>query len=517
MKLKTINQKKLILLSITVVITVAFVILLVMVRNEYKYNASIFEDQTIEKYNEQYETILHGYRQLSRAYFAKINSNDEILEIMWKANFADEEERNYLRNELYKLSLADYERSVNDDFRQYHFVLHDNTSFLRMHKPERFGDDLKDVRDSVRIANEEERYVEGFEEGRIFNGYRFEYPLYYNEEIIGCVEISLSYASITRLMENLFETQSVFILKSSIVNEKVFDDLIEAGYIPAPFAPDYYIDSETIEYIQDNTDSCFFNELNEELVIQEKTSQLGDGSTFFVDIKHENTEYGIVFLNIDNIAEEHAGYLVFINNYNFYNYAKTYKLHTIMLAIMWAMMVAIVLLFVINRGRIEKITYFDKLTGVYNRNKLYGVAETEMQRDFRYKNNLSLILFDIDKFKSVNDVYGHMMGDKVLRKIAAKVLSNIRGTDTLFRYGGDEFLILLPSTNLMQAKQVAQKINRLIEKEIWEGYNEPITVSIGVAQYNREETFEQLIHRTDIMLYKAKNSGRNGVFANDEQ
>lgn len=510
------NRKKLIIISIILAITVTFVSLFVMVINGHHSNISVFEERTIEQYKKQYETILHGYRQLSRAYYDKLNSSEEILEIIWKANSADEEEKNNLRNELHELSIVDYERAVDDCFRQYQFILHDNTSFLRMHKPEKFGDDLQYARDSVRIANEEERFVEGFEEGRVFNGYRFVYPLFYNGESIGCVEISLSYASITKLMGDLFETQSIFILKRSIVEEKVFEELVDANYIAAPFASDYYIDSETIEYVHNNSNDCLFGAIAEEQIIQEEISRLEDGNTFFFRMTHEDKEYCIVFLNIDNIADEHAGYLVFINDCTlYYDYDAIFTLQIIMLAIMWAMMVFIVWLFVTNRRKIERTTYFDKLTGAGNRNKLFETAKNEMQRDDRYKNNLSLILFDIDKFKNVNDTYGHIMGDKVLRKIAASVLSNIRGNDILFRYGGDEFLILLPNTDLTQAKQTAQKINRLLEKEIWESVDEPITVSMGVAQYNRDETFEQLIHRADTMLYKAKHKGRNCVVAED--
>ena len=126
---------------------------------------------------------------------------------------------------------------------------------------------------------------------------------------------------------------------------------------------------------------------------------------------------------------------------------------------------------------------------------------------------MSLLLIDVDKFKSVNDTYGHLKGDEILKKITQLVLSNIRSTDMVFRYGGDEFIILLPNTALEAAKHVALKINKVVGAESWENIDAPVTLSIGVAKYDGNEDIDQLINRSDSMLYKAKECGRNCVFA----
>lgn len=515
-KIKSVQKITLMIVtSIILVITAVCTGYYILVRNEYQNNIRTLEEENANSYSKQYETILHGYRQLAKYYYDEISSDEKILELISQANQADEKEKPYLRNMLYDLSLKNYERAVNDNFRQYHFVLSDNTSFLRMHKPKRDGDDLSEVRESVRIANEEGRYVEGFEEGRINNGYRFVFPLFYNGESIGCVDIGLSFASISKLMKDLFETSCVFLIKQTLVDEKVWEDLIGLSYTTVSFSSNYYIDNETMEYVND--DFNVFEVKNNKIIVREVNSILNEGNTFSYPISYENKDYGNVFLSIENISGKHAGYLVFTNECaHFYNYKSTFYKHSILLMLTWAIMVLISLILVYNKRKSVKITYYDGLTGALNRNKLYEFIEQEMERDKRYKTNLSIILIDVDEFKNINDTYGHIVGDKVLRNISQIIITNLRKNDILFRYGGDEFLVLLSNTDIDEAKQVAKKIMLLLKHRSWDEIGKRVTISMGVVQYTQDETIEQLIHRSDNMLYNAKQKGRNCVFAEDD-
>ena len=502
-KLKS-ARNKLIVIAIIIIIIITFVCsaLLLVIKEDYKSNSSAFESEVLQKYDDQYQTILYCHRMLARSYYEKIISNERILEIMWEANYSDESKSNLLRNELYELSLYDYGRAVDDNYRQYHFVLHDNTSFLRMHKPESYGDDLLGIRESVRIANEEGIYVEGFEEGRVFNGYRFEFPLFYKEESVGCVEISLSYAAITDLMRELFNTRVKFLVKKQIVDEKVWDDLVGITYAAVPFTNDYYIDVETQQQDQ---------KIASEGVLELISNINLNGDTIYKNVTRDGTDYCVVFLSIANITGEHAGYLVFINECTqFHELKDRFYILTYGIIVTWFLVFIIILLFMHNKMKMGKITYFDKLTGAYNRNKLYDFVEQEMKRDNRYKTNMSVILFDVDDFKVINDTYGHIIGDKVLRNVGQMVISNIRANDILFRYGGDEFLILLSNTDIDEAKLAAKKIEDILKTESIKEIQKSISVSFGVVQYNRKESVEQLIHRADTDLYveKQKRKGR---------
>ncbi len=155
----------------------------------------------------------------------------------------------------------------------------------------------------------------------------------------------------------------------------------------------------------------------------------------------------------------------------------------------------------------------DKLTGLFNRNRFDELYSKEIKRAKRYGNNLSIILFDIDDFKNVNDTYGHQVGDEVLIEIAKILLDNVREPDICVRWGGEEFLILLPQTPLEGAKAVAEKIRTTIANKPLTSKNLQITASFGVSQMLENDEESSLISKTDKSLYLAKNSGKNIVIA----
>lgn len=153
----------------------------------------------------------------------------------------------------------------------------------------------------------------------------------------------------------------------------------------------------------------------------------------------------------------------------------------------------------------------DTLTGLFNRNKFNSLLGKEIRRSSRYRNNLSLILFDIDFFKIVNDEYGHQIGDEVLKEIAKLITQNVREHDTIVRWGGEEFLLLLPETDLKGASIVAEKIRITIYKQSLTKFKLNITASFGVSILKDDDTEESFISRSDEALYEAKETGRNKV------
>jgi diguanylate cyclase (GGDEF)-like protein len=161
----------------------------------------------------------------------------------------------------------------------------------------------------------------------------------------------------------------------------------------------------------------------------------------------------------------------------------------------------------------EKQAKTDIITGLFNRRAYYEISEMEYQRLSRHKRILSVIMFDIDHFKNINDNYGHSIGDKVLKRVGNIVKNLIREYDYAFRMGGDEFLVLLPETNDKQASQLAERIRKEIEDYTLEENNKlVITASFGIAQYTQKDTsMEKLTRRADEALYQAKKAGRNRV------
>lgn len=152
----------------------------------------------------------------------------------------------------------------------------------------------------------------------------------------------------------------------------------------------------------------------------------------------------------------------------------------------------------------------DSLTGLFNRRMFENLFEREMHRAKRYSYPLSIVLFDIDNFKRINDVNGHKLGDEVLIGIAILVQNHIRDSDIIARWGGEEFILILPETNLQDAKDKAETIRETITNEIFPN-SIHATCSFGVTSFLKTDTADTLFKRCDDLLYKAKELGKNNV------
>lgn len=161
---------------------------------------------------------------------------------------------------------------------------------------------------------------------------------------------------------------------------------------------------------------------------------------------------------------------------------------------------------------LERAALLDPLTGVGNRRQFMQLVENARTQNPQRTHNFSLMLVDADHFKAINDRYGHNKGDDALVMLARTLETGIRETDTVFRWGGEEFLILLPLTGLEGAMHVAESLRKTVEERVSPDLP-ALTVSVGVAQYETGEDFTRLFKRVDDALYQAKTSGRNQVKA----
>jgi diguanylate cyclase (GGDEF)-like protein len=167
--------------------------------------------------------------------------------------------------------------------------------------------------------------------------------------------------------------------------------------------------------------------------------------------------------------------------------------------------------------RIHELTITDDCTTLYNARHLNFMLDTELYRSHRYAFEFSLIFIDLDHFKTVNDTYGHLMGSKLLAEIGTAIKEKCRLIDLAFRYGGDEFVLLLPQTSKENAIGVASRLHKLIRETVWlkeAGLNVHITASAGVASYPSDSrTKAELLHLADEAMYLVKNTSRDSVAA----
>ncbi len=163
---------------------------------------------------------------------------------------------------------------------------------------------------------------------------------------------------------------------------------------------------------------------------------------------------------------------------------------------------------------LTKLTIRDDLTGLFNSRQFYSHIAQEVDRSNRYFRPLSLILMDIDNFKSLNDTYGHLSGDRVLSSTGDIIKAAIRKQDTAYRYAGDEFTIILPETEIEKALAVAERVRQAIESETHVLSNPralKVTVSIGVVEHLTDEKIKSFVHRADSAMYVSKRNGRNKI------
>jgi len=165
--------------------------------------------------------------------------------------------------------------------------------------------------------------------------------------------------------------------------------------------------------------------------------------------------------------------------------------------------------------KLKNLAITDGLTKLYNSRHFYNQLLLEVDRTNRYDRVLSLLLLDIDHFKAYNDSFGHLEGDVVLFRLGQIIKSCLRTMDSAYRYGGEEFTVILPETGGEEASTVAQRIRKAVENEQFistQGKRGSITISIGVAEYHAKESPKTFIMRSDKAMYKAKTTGRNRVF-----
>ena len=162
----------------------------------------------------------------------------------------------------------------------------------------------------------------------------------------------------------------------------------------------------------------------------------------------------------------------------------------------------------------RELSIVDDLTQLYNSRHFYNQLKMEIARANRYGQPLTLLLFDLDNFKAFNDTYGHVAGDRVLSRLGRVVKSYLRQTDSAYRYGGEEFTILLPMTTSADGAVTAERVRTEFKKETFSqapGHDAHMTVSIGLAQYKTQEDMKVFVHRVDQLMYQAKKNGKDRV------
>ena len=244
MNYKIINR----FLLIYIIITSLFISLLI-----YSQNTLVLEykQRKAQEHELKYKAIYNQYKRLSNAIFDADINTPIIIDLFKNAHKENDLSKNIIREKLFSILEKKYEKLKEYNLRQLHFHLPNNHSFLRMHRPKKFGDDLTNFRKTVEYVNKNQRYIDGFEEGRIFNGFRYVHPLFdMKQNHIGSVEISFSIMSFIETMKKDYNLNSNFIIRKDIVDKKVFKEE-KVNYIQSP-NKDFYFEKNIYEKYMNN-------------------------------------------------------------------------------------------------------------------------------------------------------------------------------------------------------------------------------------------------------------------------
>ena len=291
------------LLAILILIVLSSNVLLFIY---YQHNRAEIKKSHIQELNQEFLLTMSIYSDMADSIYHLYINNPRIKKIFaMGVNSKNAKEKDiYRKRLLYTLSDL-YRILIEYDFRQLHFHEKNNRSFLRFHRPEKFGDDLTGIRYSVEFVNREKKYISGFEEGRIFNGYRFVYPLALNNEHIGSVEISVSMKTLIKQLSQLFNKEAQFIIRKEQVAEKVFKSEI-SNYIAWDINENYVLDRAVVKKcilvkrISDKDASLIRTAL-------EKNSS--KGNPFCVEISVDGTSKIVTFLPIENFLGKKVAYV----------------------------------------------------------------------------------------------------------------------------------------------------------------------------------------------------------------
>jgi diguanylate cyclase (GGDEF)-like protein len=457
---------------------------------------------------------VNSYQFFSEMIFDMFIDTERVTGILAGGTAAENPaEKQTLRMELYHTLEPLYQKLLTYHFRQLHFHESTNLSFLRFHRLEVFGDDLTGIRDSVAYVNSERVPYAGFEEGRIFNGYRFVYPLAHAGSHIGSVEISISMQTILSRMQENFGKPTQFVLLRSLVEETVFEEE-QDNYIPWQLDDRFVLDKELIPSPEALEDPLNLSLGRKDLlrIRNALTTSLASASPVSLEIPHENEKKILSLYPVTNIGGSAAGYLISISdNYPLALLKKDFIKITLVYGAILITIIFLLGYILSTQKKIDKMATLDSLTRTYNRHIFSILHEKENERYKRYGTIYSTIMLDIDFFKKVNDQHGHATGDSVLRELAELINSLIRKSDILCRYGGEEFIIMLPRTKKREAYQTAEKIRKAVESAAFAG-KYTVTVSGGTADVS-EEPLEKLsvVELADKRLYQAKANGRNQI------
>ena len=462
--------------------------------------------------HEKYKTNYKYFKIMSQDIFTIYEENPKVIDIIVQAKNADALEKSVLRNKLYKQLKKRYKRLKNMGVMQIQFHLVDNESFLRMNNPNKFGDNLTNIRETINYTNLTKLKSEALEIGKTTHGFRFLYPLFDANLIhIGSMEISFSSE---KLINSILEKSMIathFLLSREEIENKLSYEMKKVLYSDSLESKDYLLELKTDNYLSNKHSH---EHILNNVLVDNVSVQMAQGSFFSISNTYNYETTVGSFVPIKNLTKSKtvAYLVVYIES----DYLDVLDIEKKSLKILFFTILFLLFLFSLyvsrNREKLHQMAHYDKLTNLPNRAYFYIELEQEINRAKRYDNKLAVMFIDLDGFKAVNDTYGHDIGDSLLVDVSRRIEKTVRAVDVVARMGGDEFTVVLPDIKdsadaLLVAEKIIAKLNQdfVLNKKIIN-----IGASIGVSIFpDYAQDSDSLIKQSDSAMYIAKEKGKN--------
>jgi diguanylate cyclase (GGDEF)-like protein len=513
MKAKILNWNYLYLFVLFIITEIVLVSVLTYIKNTKIENIEAIHTK---KLNTQLKAVIDFYSTTSTILIDEILNQEKVTNLLININTEDSTIKNSVRNELFNILQPTYERLTNHGFRQLHFHDEVGNSFLRFHSVDYYGDNLFDFRATILKANKTKKPQFGFEEGKILNGFRNVFPIIIENKFYGTVELSNSFDSFSTTLHKNFPLEFKLLITKEYVDSKVFPDLIDKYYQLSSISNSFYEEKyikplDKKEYITPRTILAIDNLLKKDISYNLKTKR-----QFVKSLQLDKKNYIVTFVPIADFNQTINTYVAsYVEDNNIFLEERSYYLSLFFshLVILIFIMIYIVKHYSDEKNKFMIKAYIDPLTKLYSRAKFNSDISNLISID--EENKYSLIIFDIDHFKNVNDTYGHDVGDIILQEFAYITKETLRENDMIYRWGGEEFIILVKDASKHSLETLAEKLRVAIQTHDFSHIGH-ITSSFGIALGKSNDTKDTLLKRADLNLYKAKQNGRNCVITDED-
>ncbi|MCK9337148.1 MAG: diguanylate cyclase [Arcobacteraceae bacterium] len=507
MKVKILNWNYLYFFVFFIIAEVVLISALTYIKNS---KIEAIESTHTRKLNTQLKVVIDFYSTTSTILIDEILSQEEIKNLLVDINTSDPVKQDIIRNKLLNILQPTYDRLTSHGFRQLHFHDEKGNSFLRFHSVDNYGDNLFNFRATILETNKTKIPQFGFEEGKILNGFRNVFPIIIDKKFYGTVELSNSFDTFSTTLHKNFPLEFKLLITKEYVDSKVFPELIDKYYKPSSISDLFYEEKYTKPlnkkiYITPNNLLFIDNLLKNDIANNLKTKK-----QFVKSLQVNKKHYIVTFIPVADFNQTINTYVAsYIEDDTIFIEERGYYLSLFFshLIIIIFIMIYILKYYSDEKDKFMRKAYIDTLTKLYSRAKFNN--DISKLISIEEENSYSLIIFDIDHFKYVNDTYGHDVGDIVLEEFAHITKETLRENDMIYRWGGEEFIILIKDASSKNSLlTLANKLRVAIEQYNF-SYVGHITSSFGIAQGEPQDTKDTLLKRADQNLYKAKQSGRN--------